>query len=351
MTPSAAIVSRDHHYVPQFYLRGWSDNDADICAYRVIVSDRRVPAWRRRAIKGIAYQPDLYTSELSHEEDEFERWLKTDFEDPAAEALLRVRADRSLTADDWEVLARFAAAQDLRTPTYYIESMPRWKQHADELLNANLPRIVKKLERQARRGKLPKPLNDAADPKWPLKVTIDRGGGDEQAGVRAELTIGRELWLASMRHLLTSTVNVLQRQNWSILRPDASAEWLTSDHPVVRLNYSGPDRYDFEGGWGRSGGDILFPLSPQHLMHAQIGRQQPAVRVLPRDKTFEMQKILAERAYRWIFARSPIKRVSWFRPRVVDRERFENEHEAWARWHQLQSGDGAPTTAEPPVFH
>jgi hypothetical protein len=74
-----APVSRDHHYVPQFYLRGWSDNDVDIYAYRIVVSDQRVPPWARRAIKGIAYQPHLYTSELSPEVDEFEKWLKTDF--------------------------------------------------------------------------------------------------------------------------------------------------------------------------------------------------------------------------------------------------------------------------------
>lgn len=341
-----APVSRDHHYVPQFYLRGWSDNDVDIYAYRIVVSDQRVPPWARRAIKGIAYQPDLYTSELSPEVDEFEKWLKTDFEDPVAEALFRVRADRDLSADDWHVLARFVAAQDLRTPAYYIESTARWHEQADELLNVNFPRAVEKLKRQVRRGTLPNPRSDPADPNWPLKITIERGDGDGQAGIRAELTIGRGLWLSNIRHLLTSTVDVLQRQHWSILRPCPGAEWLTSDHPVVRLNYSGPDRYDFKGGWGRPGGDILFPLSPRHLMHTQIGTRPPAAQVLSRDKTFEMQKILAERAHRWIFTRSPMTRISWFRPRLVDAERFENEQDAWARWNQLQSG-GGPTSTEP----
>ena len=44
-------------------------------------------------------------------------------------------------------------------------------------------------------------------------------------------------------------------------------------HPVLRLNYYKPGQYDFRGGWGNPGSEVLMPLSPRHLLYVQVGKK------------------------------------------------------------------------------
>jgi hypothetical protein len=74
-----------------------------------------------------------------------------------------------------------------------------------------------------------------------------------------------------MKHRLTKTLKVLHKHKWMILEAPARLVWFTSDDPVVCLNFGSDFDYDFNGGWNRRRGIILFPLSPRHLMFTEIG--------------------------------------------------------------------------------
>jgi hypothetical protein len=80
-----------------------------------------------------------------------------------------------------------------------------------------------------------------------------------------------------------------------------------------------------------------MPLSPRHLLYAKVGEQQQKVIALSPENTLELQKLVAEHAHRSIYARQPIRRVAWFRPRLVDAAQFKAEEEAWSKWHAEQS--------------
>ena len=76
-------ITHDNHFVPQLYLKQWSDDGIHIWAYRILVSHENVPEWDYRPISGVAYQRDLYTSyDNGQEVDDFEKWLETEFENP-----------------------------------------------------------------------------------------------------------------------------------------------------------------------------------------------------------------------------------------------------------------------------
>jgi hypothetical protein len=332
-------LKRDNHFVPQAYLKRWSTDGTHIWAYRLLVSAEQVPLWRRRAISGLAYQSDLYTSlNQGAETDAFERWIEAEFETPAEPALRKVESGEPLKREDWTRIAYYAAAQNLRTPAAYLEHVQRMHDAVPELLNKILPDSIVKLERARKAGRKVLVQENRQPPLVPLRVTTERDPDGEQMFFRAEATIGRQSWLASVRHLLTGVASVLVRHTWSIVTPHPSTEWFTSDHPLVRLNYSAPGTYDFKGGWGNPGTDILMPLSPRHLLYTQVGKRNSSHFTVSADKTFEMQRILAEHAHRWIFASKQTKRVSWFRPRHVDAVEFKAEADAWARWHSEQSG-------------
>ena len=110
-------------------------------------------------------------------------------------------------------------------------------------------------------------------------------------------------------------------------------------HPVLRLNYYKPGSYDFSGGWGNEGSEIMMPVSPRRLLYVQAGRKAENRFVFSRTDTQLVQRLIVERAYRWVFARQPLDWVARMRPRVIDEAAFAAEQAAWREWphEQLKS--------------
>lgn len=309
--------------------------------YRTLVSKAEVPEWTSRSIKGIAFHRDLYATPGGPELDEFERWVATEFEEPALEALERAISDRPLTADDLKCLGGFFAAQDVRTPASFLESQERWHTQIPETLQRTVDAAIKKIEQAKKRGVpvevLPPRSNPFGDA---FRISIEPHD-EGRSAIRVKVASGRALWIASMRLLLTGKpLAALREHKWSIVEPDGNDEWFTSDHPAMRLNFNSVADYNFGGGWGRKKCDLLLPLSPRHLLYAQVGVRHPDRFKFRPDQTRLIQRLLAERASRWIFARAPLAIVSQDRPRIVDADRVKAEEQFWANW------DGANRKAE-----
>jgi hypothetical protein len=174
----------------------------------------------------------------------------------------------------------------------------------------------------------PSPFADA------LKIKIEPHD-EGRSAIRVRVASGRSFWIAQMRSLLTGKgISTLQEHKWSIAEPHGTAEWFTSDHPAMRLNFNSVVSYDFGGGWGRRNCDLILPLSPRHLLYAQVGSVHPERFTFGPDHTRLIQRLLAERAHRWIFARVPIATVNQDRPRIVDAQRFTAEEQFWTDWDQ-----------------
>jgi len=133
-------ITRDNHFLAQWYLRNWSPDGVNIYAYRILVSHQTVPEWDLRRIRGTAYMTDLYTQFATdgQEADEFERWIAREVEEPAYEVVQKVIRADNLRQSDWEKLARFLAAQDLRTPASFLDSMARWERTLPEVIESTL---------------------------------------------------------------------------------------------------------------------------------------------------------------------------------------------------------------------
>jgi hypothetical protein len=310
-----------------------------VWTYRVLVSHEHVPLWKNSSIRGVAYHEHLYTRVAAGTEtDEVERWLDREFEAPAEEAIHKVISNARLTPTDWKQLVRFVAAQDVRTPARLIENLQRWHASFPEFIQTTLERSVRKLEELNRSG-TPIPEDNAPDADYiPLRVTTAIEPGQEVGLLKAETILGRGLWLFSIRHLLTKTLNALHRHRWTILIPPDDLTWFTSDDPVIRLNYYRPGHYDLRGGWGSPGTDILLPLGPRHLLHAVVGkRPPPRGTVLPRSQSEEVRRIIAEHAHRMIIAAERDPDIPQLRPRIVNAEALRRESEQWRNWHAEQT--------------
>lgn len=142
-------ITHKNHFVPQLYLKQWSDDGTRIWSYRILVSHDKVPEWDHPTISEVAYQSDLYTTCINGKEgDDFEKWLATEFESPVNETIKKVLKDSNLSALDWERLAMFLGAQDVRTPVSYLDSMERWAKSLPELLQDTLEKSVHQLEQR-----------------------------------------------------------------------------------------------------------------------------------------------------------------------------------------------------------
>jgi hypothetical protein len=333
-------VTHDNHYVPKVYLKQWSDDGLHIWAYRLLVSNENVHEWDHRSMEKTAFLRDLYTEIENEEEiDEFEKWLEFEFETPLQESIRKVLNDNPLSSRDWELLANFLGAQDMRTPQSYLESTERWERTLPDLMQKTLADSVRKLEDEEFRKNIEVSGNDESSLyNRVLEINVVKSSETEsgQGYIQAEITTGRKLWLQSQRLVLTKTIKALKEHKWCIVSPARGYQWFTSDHPVVKLNDYGNGSYDLKGGWGRKSGNIFLPLSPRHLLFTQIGDDLPDRLTLTSAQTKQFQRLIAERAYRWLFAREPLRFIHKIRPRYVDPEAFKYEEEQWSNWHEIQ---------------
>lgn len=80
----------------------------------------------------------------------------------------------------------------------------------------------------------------------------------------------------------------------------------------------------------------MMPVSPKHLLYVQIGTKAANRFTFSREHTQLVQRLLVERAHRWVFATRPVECVADVRPRTVDPERLGAEKKAWEDWNQDQ---------------
>lgn len=334
-------VAHENHYVPQAMLRRWSLDGEWVYAYRTLVSNSDVPQWEPQRIRGLAKQRDLYTTIAEgREDDEFEHWIEQEYETPGFEAMQKLIARARMTPGDWHAVGRFVALQDLRTPLSLIESMNRWKDEFPKILDKTLRDLVAELEQAKVKGEkleVPRGVGTFATPAIRVKIERPTDPGSDQALVRAEVSAGRRLWIDMTRRILIRRAEALARHRWSVVAPCDGEEWPLTDHPVLRLNYYGPGRYDFLGGWAKPGSEILMPLSPRHLLYVRVEFRGDYRPTFSADLTQLTQRLLVERAFRWVFMRSPAEWVPRVRPRDVDAEQVDTERKAWAEWHADQS--------------
>jgi hypothetical protein len=331
-------ITHDNHYVPRLYLKHFASDAGYLYRYRTLVSKESVPEWKRVHVGGVGYQVHLYTRVLVNEDtDEIEKWLNRDFETPAEGALSRVVHDERLSKDDYRVLNRFLAAQMVRTPAFLIENLPRWNQLAEKLLNDAMGEARDALEKAKGAGKPPNSTPTPNSEYLPLRVTKEPSEDGKSIIVKAQTVVGRGTWIFAMRHLLTNTLGRLAEHRWTILSAEDDLPWFTTDDPVVRLNFRSASSYDFKGGWGNPGTEIMLPLSPKHLLYTQVGQKPPARGTLfSRAQASMLRKLIAEHAHRYIFSPKIDLHVPKLRPRIVNAEAVRNENAQWKNWHREQ---------------
>ena len=316
------------------YLKRFQSRPGWIHRYDLLVPHARYPIWTEKPLDRVASADDLYTSiKDGREDDAHEKWLNSEFETPAEDAIQRAVSGQQMTKDHWYRLIRFIAAQDVRTPVRLLEELKRWKADGPRMMEETLHELVEHLK-SAKEGSIEPAKKGLRQADFPVRVHIRPSEDDaEMAEVRVEAIAGRGVWLWGQRHLLNGVAKHLHEHQWTILVAPEGITWPATDNPVVRLNFHKEGKYDFGGGWGSEGTEIFMPIDPIHLVYTKIGeKRMQRGTVLAREHASRIRGLICEHAFRHIFSPCEDSNIVELRPRRVDLEKYRQEKAEWEKW-------------------
>jgi hypothetical protein len=277
-----------HHYVPQSYLKSWSDSNG-----RVAIRRRGAADIIRTGTKNAAVEGDLYTIYGSDgaPDDLLEQALGDMVDGPASDLLTRLGEQRcppKRSRDRWD-LSRFLAIQLVRTPD-----------HISQLLFASL--VV-----EYAGGR---PISENVVRAYLADVHLGYPPKDREVRAAASFVNGALNMVGTLptkhdaltmlfRIAVEQLAPVLRDKAWSI-ETDPKRRFITTDLPVSKY-WNPAKRRRYEGVGIANADEIRFPVDPQHLL--VMRPRYPAHRiVVPDDRIAEVNHQVATRCYRMIIA-------------------------------------------------
>lgn len=333
-------IKKDNHYVPQFYLKQWSYDTKNIYVYRRLVSHKKVPYWSEESIKYIAKQLHLYTEYLAGNEIyDFELWFNSNYETPVQSSYLKALNDFDLNDDDLKILIDYTASQIVRTPKFYFTSNRIVENAFNYVCENRIPEIMENITKKIENDKNSIPLQSENNKYSNLSDIIKSKIDKENGIVEVSIILGRDSWLANIKHLLLNTSKVLYEHHWSIITMDNAVEIPTSDDPVICLNYYSHDKYNFGGGWNYPGSEIIFPLSPQKILYTKVGNKFESKLTMSKEESLIIKNLIMNHSYRYLYSREKIKFMFKQLPREINIEKYNWEKESWLNWNENQKID------------
>ena len=325
------------HYVPKFYLRYWSKDGTTVQVYRTVVKTKSDDLWKSYSIKSIPKIKDLYTSLSDNSDcDSLENWFNTKIEAPASVVIQNIINDKHLSKEQYDILIRYAAAQIVRTPKFYLKSEKFINDNFNDIASEGIKASEKQIENYTDKELLSalKRTNSNLDNQLcPIQAHLVTN--TQSPYVKVEALTERKMWQYNITHLLTSTEKILHNHKWSIIKAPSGFNWATSDDPVLCLNYRDEKHYDFNGGWGRKNCDIIFPLTPDYLMFTEVGNRK-TIKQFNLRTCLLIQQMIIEHAFLYVFSKDPIKGMCHFHPRKTDINLYNEKVGIWENWGDYQ---------------
>lgn len=314
------------------YLKAWSQG-SKIWSYPLVVSDSRVPVWRKESIKNTAFRRDIYIrSDGNNELDDIERFFDKEIESPATIPLRKAIDGELLNDDDIHKLVRFVAVQCIRTPAWYLRNYPNWVKTLPSVFENTLNDISKELSELSTTDVLSSVRNDELSNLLPIKVTRTGIRDNENELLSVKSIIGKGMWHFSMMRFVNNTYKVLMEHDWKVISAAPGISWPTSDDPVICLNYYGKNNYDFGGGWGKKGCDIILPISPNKVLYTLIG-EKTMINQFDLKLSQFVEKLIIEHAHRKLYSISPIDKIKCIRERIESANIYNDEMKEFDDWH------------------
>lgn len=309
-------ITRDNHYVPQFYLKNWSRNGSDVRCFNGVLRHKGQRAWNNSHIKSSCCQRDFYTDIIDGSDDDKVEHYYQSIENSASPIFDKIKNGESLQTADMQELIEYAIAQMTRTPAFF--------NYVNEIMPTIFERAAQRVGRELESGYDPDfaPKSpDLANQLLPISGSLN---GQE---LTIESCCSRHMFLSSALSFSKGDIaNLLRRSSWEILESDLP--FLTSDNPVVLLRKN-LINHEWRVGLMGSNQDrieyVYLPLSPKQVLIARPFAPSAAHEKLAlTPQLFRLlQQGTVRNATRYVFGIREDPAVAQWRPPAIDQELFE----------------------------
>ncbi|MGM4915543.1 DUF4238 domain-containing protein [Rhizobium sp. 768_B6_N1_8] len=283
----------NHHFIPQFYLRGFSDAVVKRKA-QVFVFDQSTKKSFRTLVRNIGARRNFFRIEAegfdpNHVEDGM-----AEIEGEIAPRLAEVIETKSFPSDDhFTSVMLLMGNVAVRNPRFRSMLEDLHIQVASGMIRMSLQDKDRYHDsiRQAREGGAP--IRDDIGYE-DMKGFIDRG--EYRIAIDQTYLIGLEL------DAVPTIVEQLARRSWALASAPAGSTFTTCDDPVVLAWADGKDQGPYSPGFGLEGTIVMFPISPE-LALIGLFVKQPPNRAFRRDQVADMNTSMAKNATKQLYAR------------------------------------------------
>ena len=213
------------HYVPQYYLKGFSKDGRTICVY-----DKQGSGKFTTQVKSIANITGFYTPKI-------EQYLSNNVESQANIVLRKIIERNKITVDDKKILSDYIVVM--------MKRVPRSKERIRELA----PSVVKEVSQ-----KIHEALNIAKSMQMESAEFIEKRRTEIQEFIdRYSREQQKEIWLDNIPPGMSPRiVEAISSMTWIFWTFDQRPAFLTSDNPIFYFTHIGI---------GKPESEVSFPIS------------------------------------------------------------------------------------------
>lgn len=221
------------HYVPKFYLKGFTNNsDNLIWAYRNGSSKRF-----KVSLNNIGHEVDFYSPEV-------EEYLANEIEGPANDVIAKIRNREKITDEEKRILTEYLVVFYQRTP----HGLNRFKERAPDTIEEMRSNLHQKIDEIKRNN----PDKNALIKKRKEQIDqiLNNFSNDPP----------KEAWLKYIKpDNLPKVKEAIAKKTWRFLTFDLQPAFITCDHPL----------FFFTGmGLGHKHSELTFPISKNVVLWA-----------------------------------------------------------------------------------
>lgn len=292
ITPPPKLVgAKRQHYLPRFYLAGFTGADGCVAVY-----DREADQVRRQQPINTGLDGHLYTvvDDQGRKRYELEDVLSK-IESDAAQHLPKLVAGQPLSAAARGTIAHFAGVMAVRTPDF-ISSI----RHANGELLKHVSRFALSSEEMAlsQLRQMPK----YADLE---EVELRRMAGDLvrfTAEGEYDIETGHEAAMITALPLADDLASVFFERNWTVFQAPKDSAFLACDAGLM-VQGLGPRRHRYPLGHGSPDALTFLPINSQFALGMWGAGQDTFIKKIDGAKVRQLNVSLARRSKRFVIAR------------------------------------------------
>jgi len=291
---SAITEQKAQHYIPKFYLKGFTDKQGKLWVFE------KFKPLRESRPKDEAHRPDYYTHAEKGRRDETAEDVLKGAESRAAPIILKLATSQFvLTPERAGHLIIFVA--------FMFARVPSWREHLDNLA-AQLAR--ENILKTARDRTKFNQTCDALERATGKPLDMDRGElRDYILGGQYDIKQGSKGFnLGSMFKTAFSALDELKFMGYQVFYAPKGNAFVTSDSPVYTLQPDGEGEAAIGMGFGHDNVEVYFPLNKRACLRLKKGIK-PMQRVIEAGHVDQINSITMATASQYLYSSERYRRL------------------------------------------